>query len=393
MKFRILLAVSLVGAAISGISPAATRPVVIGLDAEFGHKTSSSAQAIERGIALAIDEINEGGGVLGGRPLTLVTRDNRAMPARSRQNIRELADMNDLVAIFTGKFSPVALDILSLVHERRVLFLDPWAAADGIINNGYSPNFAFRLSLRDSWAVPKLVDQAKKRGFRKIGMMAPKNGWGKSSAQALEQLRSADAGSSFSFVGIRWHFWGDRTLVAQYRELARSGAEAIILVANETEAAILLREVAALPEAEKVPLISHWGVSGGDLRTLVGDLLDRVDFTVIQTFTFAHNRSPVALRTAARAIKKYGLSSISDIKSQVGFAHGYDLTHILARAIQKAGTAERDAVRQALENLDSYDGLVRRYDRPFTPESHEALSPDVLFMGRFSKAGDIHRVD
>ncbi|WP_157354162.1 hypothetical protein [Aromatoleum toluclasticum] len=31
-------------------------PVLIGLDAEFGHKTSTSAQAIQQGIEIAIDE-------------------------------------------------------------------------------------------------------------------------------------------------------------------------------------------------------------------------------------------------------------------------------------------------------------------------------------------------
>jgi branched-chain amino acid transport system substrate-binding protein len=120
MKFLTLIAAALMGASIAGVSLADARPVLIGLDAEFGHKTSSSAQAIERGIGLAIDEINGRGGVLGGRPLKLVSRDNRSVPARAKQNIRELAEMDDLVAIFTGKFSPVALEVLPLIHERRL---------------------------------------------------------------------------------------------------------------------------------------------------------------------------------------------------------------------------------------------------------------------------------
>ena len=60
----------------------AAAPVLIGLDAEFGHLTSTSDDAIRMGILTAIDEINAAGGVLGGRPLELVTRDNRSIPAR-----------------------------------------------------------------------------------------------------------------------------------------------------------------------------------------------------------------------------------------------------------------------------------------------------------------------
>jgi len=60
-------------------STAATEksPVYIGLDAEFGHQTSTSAEAIKRGMEVAIEEINQAGGVLGGRPLALEIRDNR----------------------------------------------------------------------------------------------------------------------------------------------------------------------------------------------------------------------------------------------------------------------------------------------------------------------------
>ncbi|MBY0431815.1 MAG: ABC transporter substrate-binding protein, partial [Rhodospirillales bacterium] len=51
-------------------------PVYLGLDAEFGLRNSTSAQAIERGILIAIDQVNQAGGVLGGRPLALITRDH-----------------------------------------------------------------------------------------------------------------------------------------------------------------------------------------------------------------------------------------------------------------------------------------------------------------------------
>jgi branched-chain amino acid transport system substrate-binding protein len=50
-------------------------PVLLGLDAELGHKTSTSGQAVRRGMEIAIAEINQAGGVLGGRPLVLVVRD------------------------------------------------------------------------------------------------------------------------------------------------------------------------------------------------------------------------------------------------------------------------------------------------------------------------------
>ncbi len=372
---------------------AAGDPVLIGLDAEFGHKSSTSAQAIERGILVALDEINERGGVLGGRPLSLVTRDNRSVPARARANIRNLASMKDLVAVVTGKFSPVALELIPLVHELKLPFLDPWAAADGIIDNGHEPNYAFRVSLRDSWAIPKMVRHAQARGFNRFGMMAPKNGWGRSNVKAMQQMLSQEDGKTVVLTGIQWHFWGDQTLIGQYLKLVKAGADAIILIANESEAAILLKEIASIPEADRRPIFSHWGITGGDLRKLVGGALDIVDLSVIQTFTFSRNTGRKALEVSERAKAKFGLADASEIRSQVGFAHGYDIAHILAMAVDRAGSTEREQVRNALERLGRYEGLVRTYDPPFTAQRHEALSPDVLFMGRFSNAGDLRRID
>ncbi|HRX70556.1 MAG TPA: hypothetical protein P5329_05195, partial [Candidatus Competibacteraceae bacterium] len=86
------------------------KPIYLGFDGEFGVEQSTSAQAIERGILIAIDEINRAGGVLGGRPLRLISKDNRAVTARGVKNLKEFAKMPDLVAMFVGRFSPVVLE-------------------------------------------------------------------------------------------------------------------------------------------------------------------------------------------------------------------------------------------------------------------------------------------
>ena len=74
-------------------------PVLVGFDGEYGLKNSTSAQAIELGLRVAIHEINSQGGVLGGRPLELVTRDNRSIPSRGVANLKKFAAMTDLVAV------------------------------------------------------------------------------------------------------------------------------------------------------------------------------------------------------------------------------------------------------------------------------------------------------
>ena len=187
--------------------------------------------------------------------------------------------------------------------------------------------------------------------------------------------------------------WGDKSLLDKYEAARNSGAEAILFVTNEAEGSILVKEVASLPPEKRLPLICHWGITGGNFTQLTGEALSQVDLSVVQTYSFFDNRRQDKLKqfyqTAGQLFK---ITRPEDIPSPVGTAHAYDLIHILALAINKAGTTDRSAIRDALEQVQDYDGLIKTYPRPFTAERHEALQPEDLFMSRFRKDGSILRI-
>lgn len=382
--------VATLGLALAAGTPPAPRaaPVLIGLDAEFGYAHSTSAEAIREGIQIAIAEINAAGGVLGGRPLALVERANHSVPARSIENVKEMAAMRDLVAVFCGRFSPTVLEALPTIHEVGLPLLDPWGAADAIVDNGYSPNFVFRLSMRDSWAIRVLLAEAQERGLGRVGTLLLNTSWGRSSLKAAE-AQVAASGGKLRLVATRWFNWNDRSFLDAYQDLRRQGAQAIVLVANANEAAILVREVAALPAADRLPILSHWGVTGGELPELAGKALHDVDFSVVQTFSFLGASDPRAARVVAAHGRLFGSAGPRGIRAPVGVAHAYDLTHLLARAITRAGSTDRAAVRDALEGLGPYAGLIRRYPRPFTRTRHEALEQGDVFVARYAPDGAI----
>ncbi len=382
-RSRFALALLLNMAAAAG-QPA---PVLIGLDAEFGHTTSSSAQAVQQGMELAIAEVNDAGGVLGGRPLELVVRDNRSITARGVDDLRELAALPDLVAVFGGKFSPVYVECLPVAHELGIPLMDPWGAADIITDHGFRPSYSFRLSLKDSWAVPTMLRFAKEAyGATRVGALLPNTSWGRSNQQAIAHAVSE---LGVSLVGEHWYNWGDRSLLAPYQDLRRQGAQAILLVANEPEGALFVKEVASLPADERLPIVSHWGVTGGDFARLTGDALRHVEFAVVQTYAFVGRTDPIALRVLQALRERYGVAGPESIQSPVGVAQAYDLTHLLARAIDLAGSTDRAAIRDALEHLGPYQGLVRHYERPFSPERHDALFPEDVFMARYREDGQL----
>jgi branched-chain amino acid transport system substrate-binding protein len=365
---------------------AAGPPVLLGIDGEFGLLNSTSAQSVERGVRIAVGEVNAAGGVLGGRPLQIVTKDHRSIAARGIRNIEEFAAMPELVAVFGGRFSPVVIEQLPVLKQAKIPFLAVWSAADAIVDNGSKPNYAFRLSLRDSLAMPYMMQAAHRCGIERMGLLLTNTAWGRSNLAAVNGYSAEH--KLPRVVSTAWYNWQERTLVDKYLKLQEAGAQGILLVANDDEAATLVKEMAALPAAKRVPVYSHWGVTGGKFFQEAREGLKVVDFNVIQTFSFFKARKAPLERFMAAA-GKLGVQRIEDIDSPVGTAHAYDMTHILAKAIDLAGRADRDAVRDALEHVPLHDGLVKRYAPPFTPQRHEALGPQELLMARYREDGVI----
>lgn len=389
----LVIAAALIGGFVHPGLADAAKPVVIGLNAEFGLANSASAQAIERGIRVAIEEINQAGGVLGGRPLALVTKDDRSFPARALKNLRELLDIPDLVAVFTGRFSPVVLTLLPVVHEHKLIVLAPWSSADGITDNGYAPNYVFRLSLRDSYAMPAILGHAAERGLNRVGLLLLNTAWGRSNLAAAE--RHVAANPHIQIAATAWFNWRDSAIIEKYHALRAAGAEAVVLVANDEDGAALMNQMARLPAAERMPVLSHWGITGGTFfeRVRASSALDKVDLTVIQTFSFLTAERAMTERVMAVARQLFNVGKPEDIDAAVGFAHAYDLTHILAKAIAGAGSTERAAVHNALERIERHRGLVKVYDPPFAPERHDALAIDDVFMARYRSDGVLAPVE
>ena len=387
---RIGLSVSILLLIAAGTARSDAGKIYVGLNAEIGHVTSTSDDAIRQGIQIAIEEINRSGGVLGGRKLELIVRDNRAVPARAAEHLKEMAGTKDLVAVFCGKFSSAFIESMPLIHERKIVLLDPWAANDKLIENGYSPNYAFRLSLKDSWAIPKMMGYAKKRGFTKVGLLLINTSWGRNNHEVVK--RYLDANHGITVVDTQWFNYGDTSVMTQYLSIRKAGANAVVFVGIEPEGAILVKEVAALPPEKRLPIVSHWSLAGGDFPAMTGKALESVDLAFVQTFDLHHDRRRRTQQLLAVASRLFNMKSFSDVKSPCGLAHAYDLTRILAMAVEEAGSTDRRMVRDALERLGRYEGLIRVYDPPFTSSRHEALSPENVFMARYDKKGLISAV-
>ena len=358
------------------------RPILVGLNADFSTADAESGEAIKQGALVAIREINAAGGVLG-RPLALEIRDHRRNPARGEINTAELAANPEVVAILGGKHTPVIMAELETIHQQGIPYLIPWAAGTQLVDNQRRPNFVFRLSVRDEYAGVFMVDHAIQRGFRRPGLLLEQTGWGRSNeialVQALQKYNLAPARTE-------WFNWGERDFTPAIHRLQAAGADAVIFVGNAPDGVSFISALAAQPTADRLPVISHWGIVGGEFTQPLADILGQVDLTFLQTFSFFTPPYPQRAEAFFRSYQHFfDADSVAEIIAPTGVAHAYDLLKLLAEAIRQAGNTERQAVRDALENLPFHPGLVRDYNPPFTPERHEALDRSDFQMARFNR--------
>src|SRR5436190_24101954 len=150
--------------AIAFSAPAlAQDPIKIGLVTALSGQSARAGEAITRGVAIAIDEINAKGGVLKGRKFELVRRDDEATPAKGVTAARELLFKEKVAVLFGGLDTPVSLAIVPIANEAKIPMMGPWAAGTPITRNGANPNFVFRVS-----AVDEIVDKAMLQYSQKV---------------------------------------------------------------------------------------------------------------------------------------------------------------------------------------------------------------------------------
>jgi branched-chain amino acid transport system substrate-binding protein len=377
---RLLLAAAVATAV---AAPAAAQDTLkLGLVAAMSGQSAKSGEAIVRGLSIAIDEINAKGGVLG-KKVELVVRDDESNPAKGVIAARELVQREKVAALFGGLDTPVSIAIVPFANQSKVPFMGVWAAGTPITRNGAAENYVFRVSAVDVLVDKALVDYAiKKYATKKPGMILINNPWGESNEAGL---KAALADKNMPYVGIEKFQDADVDVVPQLSRLKAAGADVLFMVANVAPSSQVVKSLDRM--GWNVPIVSHWGPAGGRFSELAGPSGERVHF--IQTFSFSGKLSPKADTVLAALKKKYPeIKTLADVTPAVGIANAYDAMHLTALAIAKAGSTDGAKVRAGFYGIDKYEGLIKTYSKPFTPENHDALTADD-YMFTYFKEGEI----
>lgn len=230
---------------------------------------ATAGSSIVAGAKIAVDEINEKGGLLG-RKIRIEARDHSGVSSRGIANIKELSENPNLIGVIGGIHSNVILSELDVIHKNKIPYLIPWAAAVEIVDNGYTPNFVFRLGGRDEHVGEFLVREALKRSSR-VALLLENTVWGRSNQTAM---MSALMRRGKKPVSVHWVDRGASDVNLQISGMALARADVVLMVLNGPESALAVRNIA--DRKFKIRIISHWGVTSDAFFDRVGDAMQKV---------------------------------------------------------------------------------------------------------------------
>ena len=362
-------------------------PLVVAVNVDFSGRGSLAGGAIYRGVQMAAEDINRNGGLLG-RPVQVIARDHSALGPKGLKNLEDFAAMPEVLGIVGGMHTAVITEELESIHRLKMPYLIPWAAGQGLIAHNYKPSYTFRVSVSDAQIAPFLLERARKSGPRTV-VLLENSVWGRSNEAALRPMLAALPPNS---VTVDWFNGGEPSFEARLASPLYRDADAIVLVANSVESRLVVQ--AAATQEKPVPVFAHWALSGADFWKESQAPLQKVNLRFVQSVllddTQTHPRLPRFIQQYQR---RYGLDKNAVIPAPSGTVHAYDITQLLARAVAQAKSTERSVIRNTLESLTPYAGVLTDYKPAFTKDRHDALINPVLHMARFDSHGRVVRAD
>ncbi len=317
--------------------PEASTPMRIGLMLNFSGALETVADR-KRAFDMAIWHINEAGGVLG-MPVEGVEADSTLDPQLGVEAARRLVETEGVHAIVGPTASAVALPVAEIVTgPAGVPTISP-SATSPQLTGAADDDYFFRTTLSDTAQGPVLARVTREQGFDNVGLLYIDDPYGQGLARSFEE----------SWDGPLRAVALDRnqtTYLAELRESASAGAQALVVITFEQEALSIVRK------ALEAGIYSQF--TFGDAakrRSMVTEIGgERLGDMYGTAGAPAPGNDATAAWEAAFEAEYGALPQSTYVKET------YDATIALALAAQAAGSLNGDAIRDQLRAIGSPPG-------------------------------------
>jgi len=311
---------------------------------EFASMTGGNAsfgQSSHNGTALAVDEINAAGGLLG-KQIDLITEDDRSVAGEPSTIVHKLISEDNVIAVLGEVASSKSLEAAPICQESKVPMISPASTNAKVTQVG---DYIFRVCFIDPFQGKVMAKFALSKGWKNVALLTDvKEDYSVGLANAFQEAFTAGGGT---ICKVSEYSTGDKDFRAQITAIKASQPDAIFVPGYYGEVALIARE--ARQFGIKAPLLGGDGWVGESLLKVAGHALDGCFFS---NHYSQDDPSPVIQNFSKTYEAKYGS------KPDAMAALGYDSAKILADAIQRAGTTDEPKLRDAIAATKDFKGVT-----------------------------------
>lgn len=346
---RAVIAKAALLAAISGAllaaSPVQAQNAKIGFLGGITGPIQGAVPPIIDSARLAVKQVNDQGGVLGGKKLTLVLSDSKCDPQSAVAGANKLVNIDGVLGIVGALCSSATIAAANAAAiPAGVVMISP-ASTSPAVSTLKDKDLIFRTAPSDTFQGKILARAVLANGIKKVALTYVNNDYGKGLA---DNFRAAFKAGGGMIAGDQAHEDKKSSYRSEIATLAKGGAKHLVLIAYPQSSA---------------PIFIRQSLEGGLFKKFLGPeaFYDRkmwktVGIKNLDGAMYTRPASPAGPANTAytKAMKAFAPKSAG----QLFTAQTYDAIFMLALAIQKAGSADRGKIAAALRSIANGKGTT-----------------------------------
>ncbi|MDD5140639.1 MAG: ABC transporter substrate-binding protein [Verrucomicrobiales bacterium] len=312
---------------------------------EFASMTGSEAtfgQSSHKGTALAIDDLNAAGGVLG-KKFELLMEDDQSQAGQPATVVRKLISRDGVVAILGEVASSRSLEAAPICQQNKIPMISPSSTNPKVTEAG---DYIFRVCFIDPFQGTVMANFALHTlHLKNVAVLTDvKSDYSLGLAKFFKEGFIAGGGK---IIAEQNYSGGDKDFNAQLTSLKSSKPDGIFVPGYYTEAGLIALQAKQL--GINVPLFGGDGWESSSLVPIGGAALEG-DY-------FSTHYSPEDTSPAVQDFVKKFKAKYKETPDAMA-ALGYDSAMILAAAMKSAGTTDGAKVRDALAAVKDFSGVT-----------------------------------
>lgn len=335
-----ILAVCAAALAASAAPVLAQEPIRIGLIVDRIGFAKAWSEPITQGAVYAAKELNAKGGVLG-RKVELLMEDDQSKPDLSATAARKLEDAG-AAFILSLTHTVAALQAQTVTVETKTPHLAPSLTVDTLTTQIQNPNF-WQTGPLASTQIATLLSYAREKQYRRVALVSDNSAISAATAKAFKAEFDKNR---IEVVSDEVVPSGAQSAEAQMQKVRAAKPDAIFLATLLTPENLLVLK-AYRQHGMKTPLVGNYNLAVPVYMTVAKGLLDGIVF--VDAWDPA---KPQVKQFIAGYAKEMGVEPYNMM------GYGYDGVMLVADAIRRAGSTDKEKLRQAMQATRGYKGVL-----------------------------------